>query len=90
MDAVLFLSVVIIAITQMVKMALPEQVRGWITIIIAFVVGILVALFAPAIGVADTTVAEGIVGALGAIGISTAFGKAGGGAAGDGSKINFR
>jgi hypothetical protein len=79
----LFLSVVIIAITQMIKMALPERVYGWITIIIAFVVGILVALFAPVIGVADTTIAEGIVAALGAIGITTAFAKAGGGARGD-------
>ena len=83
MDSVLFLSVVILALVQLVKMALPEQVHGWITIIIAFVVGILVALFAPVIGVMDTTIAEGIVGALGAIGISTAFSKAGGGAAGD-------
>jgi hypothetical protein len=83
LDPVLFLSVVIIAITQMVKMALPEQVHGWITIIIAFVVGVLVALFAPVIGVADTTIAQGIVAALGAIGITSAFSKAGGGAAGD-------
>lgn len=90
MEAVFFLSVVILAITQLIKMALPEQVHGWITIIIAFVVGILVALFAPAIGVAETTIAEGIVGALGAIGISSAFGKAGGGVAGDGSTLNSR
>jgi len=87
MDAILFLSVVILAITQIIKMALPEQVRGWITIIIAFVVGVLVALFAPVLGIAHTTIAEGIVGALGAIGISSAFGKAGGGAPGDGSKV---
>ena len=83
MDAILFLSVVIIAITQLVKMALPEQVHGWITIIIAFVVGILVSLLATWIGVAETSIAEGIVGALGAIGITSAFGKAGGGTAGD-------
>jgi hypothetical protein len=88
MEAAFFLSVVILAITQLIKMALPEQVHGWITIIIAFVVGILVALFAPAIGVAETTIAEGIVGALGAIGISSAFGKAGGGTAGDGTRVN--
>lgn len=83
MDSVLFLSVVIIALTQLVKMALPERVYGWITIIIAFVVGIAVALLAPVIGLADTTIAQGIVAALGAIGISTAFGKAGGGTTGD-------
>lgn len=84
MDAVFFLSVVILAITQLIKMALPEQVHGWITIIIALVVGVLVALFAPWLGVADTTVAEGIVGALGAIGIASTADKAGGGARGDG------
>lgn len=83
MEATIFLSVVILALTQLVKMALPEQVHGWITIIIAFVVGVVVALVAPAIGVAETTIAQGIVGALGAIGISTAFSKAGGGASGD-------
>lgn len=83
MEVTIFLSVVILAITQLVKMALPEHVHGWITIIIAFVVGILVSLFAEPLGVATTTIADGIVGALGAIGISTAFGKAGGGVAGD-------
>lgn len=83
MESVLFLSVVILALTQLVKMALPEQVHGWITIIIAFVMGVLVALFAPALGLIETTIAEGIVAALGAIGISSAFGKAGGGVSGD-------
>lgn len=83
MDSVLFLSVVIMALTQLVKAALPERVHGWITVVIAFVVGVVVSLLAPVIGVADTTIAEGIVGALGAIGIATAAGKAGGGASGD-------
>lgn len=83
MDAVVFLSVVIIALTQMVKMALPEQVHGWLTILIAFVVGVVVALLAPTLGVADTTIAEGIYAALGAVGITTAFAKAGGGTKGD-------
>lgn len=83
MSSLFFLSVVIIALTQLVKMALPEQVRGWITIIIAFVVGILVALFAPVLGVEATSVAEGIVAALAAIGITATASKAGGGATGD-------
>lgn len=84
MDAVFFLSVVILAITQLVKMTLPEQVHGWITIIIAFVVGVVVAILAPIIGVAEMSIADGIVGALGAVGISAAASKAGGGATGDG------
>jgi hypothetical protein len=64
-------------------MALPEQVRGWVTIIIAFAVGIVISLVDSAIGVSDVTIAEGLVASLGAIGISTAFSKAGGGARGD-------
>ena len=83
MEALMFLSVVILALTQLVKMALPEQVHGWITILIAFGVGILVAVIDVLIGIADISIAEGIYGALGAIGISSAFGKAGGGVDGD-------
>ena len=81
-EAALFIPLVIIAITQMVKMALP-QVTGFVTIIIAFVVGVLVALGDQLIGVTDINVAQGIVLALGAIGITTLASKAGGGAKGD-------
>lgn len=83
MEAVLFLSVVIIALTQMVKMALPERIVGWVTIIIALVMGVLASLFANWLGLLPTSPAEGIVAALGAIGITSAFGKAGGGTSGD-------
>lgn len=83
MEAVLFLSVVVIALTQIVKMTLPEQVRGWVTIIVALVMGVVASLLASWLGLLPTTPAEGIVAALGAIGISTAFGKAGGGTKGD-------
>jgi hypothetical protein len=83
MESALFLSVVVIALTQLVKMALPERVVGWITIIIALVVGVLASLLANWLGLLPTTPAQGIVAALGAIGISTAFSKAGGGATGD-------
>lgn len=83
MDVLFFLSVVVIALTQLVKMALPQQVQGWVTIIIALVVGVLASLFANWLGLLPTTPAEGIIAALGAIGISTAANKAGGGATGD-------
>lgn len=82
MDPVLFISLVILAITQMIKMAAPN-VQGWLTIIVAFIVGILIALFSEALGLAGLTIAEGIYAALGAIGISSAASKAGGGAHGD-------
>ena len=84
MNSIIFLSVVIIALTQMVKMALPERVYGWITILIALVVGVLAAVFAPVLGLEHMTIADGVAAALGAIGITATAGKAGGGATGDG------
>lgn len=81
-DATIFIPLVIIAITQMVKMALP-QVTGFVTIIIALVVGVIVALIDGLIGVTDITIAQGIVHSLGAIGITALASKAGGGAKGD-------
>ena len=83
MEALFFLSVVIIALTQMVKMALPERVTGFVTILIALVMGVLVSLFADVLGILPTTIAEGIVAALGAIGITTTTSKAGSGTSGD-------
>lgn len=81
-QASLFIPLLIVAVTQLVKMALPT-VTGWFTVVVAFVVGVVVALVDTHVGVQDITVAQGIVYALGAIGISTAFSKAGGGASGD-------
>lgn len=81
-QASLFIPLLIVAVTQLVKMALPT-VTGWFTVVVALLVGIGVALVDTHIGVQDITVAQGIVYALGAIGISTAFSKAGGGASGD-------
>ncbi len=83
MDAVLFLSVVIIALTQMVKMAVPDRITGFVTILIALVIGVLVAVFDNALGIVDVSIAQGIVAALGAVGITTAASKAGTGARGD-------
>lgn len=81
-EATLFIPLIIIAITQMVKMALP-QITGFVTIIVAFMVGVIVALVDHSIGVVDVTVAEGLVYALGAVGITAIAAKAGGGAKGD-------
>lgn len=81
-EAIVFIPLIIIAITQMVKMAFP-QITGFLTIVIAFVVGIVVSLVDTAIGVQDVTVAQGLVLALGAIGVTAVAAKAGGGANGD-------
>lgn len=85
-EAGLFVSLIIVAITQMIKMAAPAVV-GWVTIAVAFVVAILIALVDNLIGVTDISIAEGIVYALGAVGISAVAGKAGGGSPGDGRVI---
>lgn len=81
-DAIVFIPLIIIAITQMVKMAFP-QITGFLTILVAFAVGIVVALIDKSIGVTDITIAQGLVYALGAIGITAVAAKAGGGAKGD-------
>lgn len=81
-EATLFISVVIAALVQIIKIFVP-QVTGAVTILVAFCVGILVAIIDGYIGVTDISIAEGIVSALGAIGLSALAAKAGGGAAGD-------
>lgn len=81
-DAIVFIPLVIIAVTQMVKMAFP-QITGFLTIVVAFIVGVVVALVDRSIGVTDITIAQGLVYALGAIGITAVAAKAGGGAKGD-------
>lgn len=81
-DAIVFIPLIIIAITQMTKMIFP-QITGFLTILVAFVVGVVVALTDKHIGVTDITVAQGLVYALGAIGITAVASKAGGGAPGD-------
>lgn len=81
-EAIVFIPLIIIAVTQMIKMVFP-QITGFLTILIAFVVGVIVALVDTHIGVADVTVAQGLVLALGAVGVTTVAAKAGGGASGD-------
>lgn len=76
MEAILFLSVVIIALTQIVKELLPERIHGVATVVVALVMGVIASLLAEPLGLATTTIAEGIVAALGAIGITTAISKA--------------
>ena len=82
-EATIFVPLMIVAVTQMVKMAVPG-VKAWITIAVALLLGVVVALLDVHIGVEDITIASGIVLALGAVGISVAASKAGGGARGDG------
>lgn len=76
-EATIFISLVIVAMTQLIKMASAE-VQGKVTIAVAFAVGVVVALIDGFIGVSDISIAQGIVAALGAIGLSSLATKAGG------------
>lgn len=69
-DSVVFIGAIIIAVTQAVKFVWP-QVNGAVTIIIAILVGVVVALLDSHIGIADITVAQGVMIALAAVGVHT-------------------
>jgi hypothetical protein len=82
MDAVVLIGFVVIAVTQMFKMAVPT-IKGWVTIIVALLVAVFIALFDQTIGVSDISIAQAFVAWFEAVGLSTLAGKAGGGSAGD-------
>jgi hypothetical protein len=69
-DSVVFIGLVIIAVTQAVKIVVPK-INGAVTIIVAVLVGAAVALLDTHIGVADVTVAQGVMIALAAVGVHT-------------------
>lgn len=69
-DGVVFIGAVIIAVTQAVKFLVPT-INGALTIAVAVVVGVVVALLDAEIGVVDLTVAQGILTALASVGVHT-------------------
>jgi hypothetical protein len=82
-DATILIPLVIIAITQMVKMASPK-VGGWVTILIAFAVAIVVSLLSfilptEVLGIAHISIGGAVISALGAVGVTVLASKAGGG-----------
>jgi hypothetical protein len=70
-ESTIFIGAIIAGITQAIKSVLP-QVKGWVTILIAVLVGVLVALLDEEMGIIDITVAQGIMTALGTVGVMTA------------------
>jgi hypothetical protein len=63
-SAGIIIPLLIIAITQIIKMFVP-RVNGAVTIVVALIIGVLIALLDTHIGVADITIAQGLVLALG-------------------------
>jgi len=70
-EATLFIGTVIAGVTQAVKVALP-RVNGGLTILVAILTGIIVAVVDTTIGVVDITIANGILIALGTVGVFSA------------------
>lgn len=62
-----FIGLIIVALTEVVKRLVP-QVDGILTIIVSMVVGLVVALIDTEIGVADLSIAQGIMAGLAASG----------------------
>lgn len=81
-QAGIFIPLLILAVTQMIKMLLPT-VQGWVTIIVALLIGVVVGIVDIYVGVQDISIAQGVVFALEAVGLSVVASKAGGGARGD-------
>lgn len=70
MDSAIFIGAAIIAATQAVKTVFP-QVSGAVTILVAAVLGGLVGAVDIHIGLANITVAQGILTGLAAVGVHT-------------------
>lgn len=73
-SAAIFIPLVIIGLTQGIKYLAPN-IKGLLTIVIAIVVGIVIALIDQTIGVINISIAEGVIYALEAIGVTTALSK---------------
>lgn len=71
MEATIFIGAIIAGVTQAVKL-LSAQVQGIVTVLVAILTGILIALIDTQIGVIDITIAEGVFIALGTVGVVTA------------------
>lgn len=76
-DSTIFITTVIVAVTQVLKFAHPK-VTGIVTVLCAVVIGILASVFAPKIGIAPLSIAQGILDGLAAVGLHTLASKVGG------------
>jgi hypothetical protein len=70
MDSTLLIGAIIIALTQTLKFFSPK-ITGIVTVVVALVVGAVIALVDVNIGLANITVAQGLLIALGAVGVHT-------------------
>lgn len=73
-DSVLFIGTIIVAITEVIRRLVPS-VHGVVTIGVAALVGLVIALIDTNIGVVDISVAQGILTGLSAAGVVATFAK---------------
>lgn len=76
-DGVVFIGAAIVGLTQLVKLLSEKNWKSAVTIGLAVLVGIIVALVDTEIGVVDLTVAQGIMAAFAAAGVVTTAQKIG-------------
>ena len=69
-DSAVFIGAVIIAVTSALKDIAP-RIAGWVTIAVAALLGLLVAVIDTHIGIADISIAQGVLTGLGAAGVHT-------------------
>jgi hypothetical protein len=69
-SSTIFIGLVIVAVTQIVKEIFP-QVSGALTIILAMVIGVLASLFGVTVGIDQISVAQGVAIALASVGAHT-------------------
>lgn len=68
-EAALLIGAAIAGATEAVKNLMPTKVHGIVTVVVALLVGVLVAILDTKIGVVDISIAQGIMLALSAIGV---------------------
>lgn len=70
-SAIIFIGAVIIGVTQLLKLLNAKDYQGAAVIAAAAVVGALVGIVDVNIGLADITVAQGLLAGFGAVGVHT-------------------
>jgi hypothetical protein len=76
-DALVFIAIAIIAVTQFVKFLAPNVSGAW-TILVAVGVGLLASVLGDEIGLTRITIAQGVLAGLGAVGITNTAENIGG------------
>lgn len=67
-DSTLFIGTIIVAVVQFIKYFVP-LIAGAVTIVVAALIGLLVAMLDTSIGLTDVTIAQGILIGLSAAGV---------------------